>query len=357
MSRISTGIGVNSVKATTGFTPAEDIEKSGFLRGRPEDGRWRLYWMQLSERQLLWYSTQRPPDRSARPGDVRHTIELEYYRIDYPPEDIKKLHAFTLTPSHNAPHGQEDYDFVAANEADANTWKDLLAAACVSSQCNLGTDCLHLFLCVAQLGGAIPTSSLVASSVPNLTIDVMAAERSGFLYQKIRGTDWRAWNLRWCVLTGTPPILTWAKPPKVGKDTVKAEGQVEITGGQIHCGRQKTPAESFFRVQPAAGTEILFAAGSRFDAVEWVNILQYLAGHLVGEEAEATAAERSAQQEASFAVQRGELEQQAMRIFKIGYLHFKQSSRNTWYLEFANTSFYYITSHYLTRVIYVTRSP
>eukprot|EP01052_Picozoa_sp_SAG31_P059481 SAG31_NODE_18776_length_623_cov_0.862595_1_plen_36_part_01 len=36
MSRLDTGIGVGSVKSTTGFTPAEDVEKEGFLRGRQE---------------------------------------------------------------------------------------------------------------------------------------------------------------------------------------------------------------------------------------------------------------------------------------------------------------------------------
>eukprot|EP01046_Picozoa_sp_COSAG06_P035066 COSAG06_NODE_3727_length_4971_cov_2.507389_8_plen_212_part_00 len=205
------------------------------------------------------------------------------------------------------------------------------SSLCEWSDYHLCSPMPNFLLSIAvQLGGAIPTASLFASSVPNLAIDVAAAHRSGFLYQKMRGTDWRAWNLRWCVLSGTPPTLSWAKPPKVGKDTVKAEGDVDIEGARIHCGRDKSPAKTFFRVQPASGTEILFAAGSRFDAVEWVHILQYLAGHQVGEEAKVTEAEGAAQREASLATQRGVYEQQATRISKLGYLHFKQSSRNTW---------------------------
>ena len=308
--RVNTGIGEASALATSGLTNSVDVENEGFMRARVDSGsaKFRLYWMHLKQRELLWYTTQRPPDKRAQSGDLRCKIKLEYYRVQAPPDDLKKLFAFSLVPTYNAPFDQDDYHCVVAMEEDLNCWKDLLTAAC--------------------LAGAVPTGSLLSANMPSLPVN-SKGERSGFLYVKYRGLDWRAWLLRWCVVQGSPPVLFWSKPPKVGKDTVTTVGEVLMQGAKIRCGMIKTEAAKLFIVQPATGKDVLLAAASRKDAVEWVHTLQYLAEHKVGLEAEQSEAEDAAvvaqEQHSRF--------QKSLAITKTGHLFFKQSDQGEWALK------------------------
>lgn len=114
-----------------GTVDADDLEKEGYVRTRKDGGKWKLHWAELRDRQMCWFSTQRPPDRSANASDLRHTIDLQLYRVGDGPEDTKNMWSFSLTPSYNAPHDTLDYHFVVAMEDQLDTWKELLTAATV----------------------------------------------------------------------------------------------------------------------------------------------------------------------------------------------------------------------------------
>ena len=309
MARISSGVGALCATSTSGLTQSDDVASSGFMRARLDGGKFRLYRVVLADRQLEWYSTQRPPDKVASATDLRHKIDLQYYRVQPPPDDLKALFAFALLPSFDAPLGQEGYHFVLAMEHDLNAWKDLLTAA--------------------SLGGAVPTASLLQANTANLNVD-MGGDRTGFLYVKERGADWRSWKLRWCVLSGAPPTLFWAKPPKVGKDDVRTVGQVDLEGAKIHCGILKSPVETFLKIEPVTGKTLLMAAGSRKEAVEWTNMMQYLSGHMVGLEADQTDQEDAA----ILAQKKGLVFQRSMPIAKTGHVFFKQGNETTWNIKF-----------------------
>ena len=189
---------------------------------------------------------------------------------------------------------------------------------------------LPAHLCLrTQIGGAVPSSTLAATSAPALTVDIASAERCGFLYQKERGTDWRSWKLRWCVVQSSPPTLVWTKPPKIGKDDVKAEGSLNLPGCTIHLGRLNTPAQLFFQVKQPEGSDILFASGARTDAVEWIHLLQYLAGHLVGDEAEADEADALQVEEKRASMEKEMASQELSRIEMCGYVMF-QKDKGEW---------------------------
>ena len=122
---------MSSMALEKGTVDADDLEKQGYVRARKDGGKWKLHWAELKDRKMCWFSTQRPPDRAANASDLRHTIDLQFYRVGQGPEETKGLWSFSLTPSYNAPHDTVDYHFVVAMEDQLDSWKELLAAASV----------------------------------------------------------------------------------------------------------------------------------------------------------------------------------------------------------------------------------
>lgn len=128
---MNTGVGANEAEGKTGMVEADDLEKQGYVRARKDGDNWKLHWAELKDRRMYWFSTQRPPDRTVKSSDLRHTIDLEFYRVGPGPDDAKKQWAFSLVPTHDAPHGTPDYHFVISMEDQLNSWKELLVAATV----------------------------------------------------------------------------------------------------------------------------------------------------------------------------------------------------------------------------------
>ena len=128
---MSTGVGANEAEGKTGLVDADDLEKQGYVRARKDGGSWKLHWAELKDRRMYWFSTQRPPDRTVKSSDLRHTIDLQYYRVGPGPEDAKKQWAFSLIPTHDAAPDTPDYHFVISMEDQLSSWKELLAAATV----------------------------------------------------------------------------------------------------------------------------------------------------------------------------------------------------------------------------------
>jgi hypothetical protein len=182
-----------------------------------------------------------------------------------------------------------------------------------------------------QIGSKFPAAQLVAGTVPDLDINPDAAlSRAGFLTMKRQGADWRSWKLRWCVLDGEQ--LSWSKTPKIGKDTIKSIGSISLKGAKIHAGQAQTAAHRFFRVRQASGEETFFAGESRKDTVEWVHLLQHVAGHValtapvsdidvVSDSMDPASASGSAA-----TTQR--LVKLARGISKAGYVHFRRDKKS-----------------------------
>jgi hypothetical protein len=126
---VSTGVAAAALEK--GTVDADDLEKQGYVRARKDGGKWKLHWAELKDRRMYWFSTQRPPDRAVNASDLRHQIDLQFYRVGDGPDDTKKLWSFSLTPSYNAPHDTPDYHFIVSMEDQLDSWKDLLTAATV----------------------------------------------------------------------------------------------------------------------------------------------------------------------------------------------------------------------------------
>lgn len=153
MAVVSAGGAAQALEKST--VDADDLEKQGYVRARKDGGKWKLHWIELKDRKMFWFSTQRPPDRTANASDLRHTIDLQFYRVEAGPEDTQSLYSFSLTPSYNAPHDTLDYHFVVSMEDQLDSWKQLLTAATVrgaqspvqflyASQRDGNTACAHV---------------------------------------------------------------------------------------------------------------------------------------------------------------------------------------------------------------------
>jgi hypothetical protein len=169
----------------------------------------------------------------------------------------------------------------------------------------------------------------VAATVPDLAIDLDddSATRAGFLTVKKKGADWRSWKLRWCVLDGEH--LLWSKPPKIGKATVKPIGSISMQGARINAGRAQTSAQRFFCVVLASGERFFFAGESRKDTVEWVHLLQHVAGHTIRTASVLDAAENSTFETDETAIAtKQRFAKIAKGVSKSGYVYFRKDKKN-----------------------------
>lgn len=124
--------------------------------------------------------------------------------------------------------------------------------------------------------------------------------------------------------------LSWSKPPKIGKATVKPIGSISVQGAQINAGRALTSAQRFFRVVLASGECVFFAGESRKDTVEWVHTLQHVSGHTIrtapvlddAAENDAFAADETA------AATKQRFVNLAKRVSKSGYVYFRRDKKN-----------------------------
>ena len=321
MSRISTGVGKNEAVTRKGVVEPFDLQHAGIIRARHTDMniyKFKLYFVELKDGWLTWYTTQRPPDRTVKPADFRHNIDLTYFRVADGPEDTKKQWSFSLMPTAQAPHESPDYHFVVATEDSLQIWKDFLTAASTRAK--------------------FPANQVVAAATPNLDVDPEdSLSRMGFLHVKAKGTDWRSWNLRWVVLDGD--TLSWSKPPKLGKDDVKIKGRLNLEGAEIHAGRATTPAQHFFRVREQAAegesaVEVLFVGESRKDTVEWVNLLQIVSGNTpqIGA-AEAVAVDVQDDPTADVGRQT-QLLRTAKAVTRSTCVHYRRENKKIWQLKF-----------------------
>jgi hypothetical protein len=247
------------------FTPADDIQHSGYLKCSRDGSKYNLYWVILDSRKLQWHTIDSPPDKGHRAQGIRQTVDLQYYTIG-PPEDGVTEPAFGLKPTFNAPHGIPECYFVCATEDGADLWSGILEAVTTNQ---------------AMRTIEIKPPSHIDWKISEDNVDGY----SGYLKKKKQGTDWRHWELRMFVLDTTHPEgvrLSWAKPSKVGKATVNVDGYLPLDAVSIRAGEKgNILTDKMFMVDVPGDNVFYFAAEARDECVEWVHILQEVAGQRI----------------------------------------------------------------------------
>lgn len=245
---------------------AEDISISGYMHVSKEEGKSRLRYVDLEERGLYVYVPGGPPDKPRQDNDAnqKHFLDLSYYTLAAPAEDLIAFPGFSLHPTYNAPHDLDEYEFVCRNKEEAENWQLHLDAACNNQPFS-------------------PPNT--APSIKNMwLVDLRKAELSSFLKVKTDGTAWTSWDLMWVEMEGDKLTLAnfmLFKNMKFGGfNNPKPVSEVELNGCTIVAGNPSPIGieDKMFMVNRPDQPAMYFYAEDRPTMIQWVHVLQQVVG-------------------------------------------------------------------------------